>query len=141
MEYRKMLAVTGLSGLFELVASKGDGAIVKSLADGTTRFVSSRSHQFSHLETIEIYTTADNVNLSEIFRAMDAAGNELPDAKDTKALKAYFSAVYPSMDLERVYGSDMKKMVTWFDQLKKAGVAFPEIESETEETEENKESE
>ena len=132
MEYRKMLAVTGLSGLFELVASKGDGAIVKSLADGQTRFVSSRSHQFSHLETIEIYTTADNVNLLDVFRAMDAAGKDLPEAKDAKAVKAYFGEVYPDMDFDRVYNSDMKKMVTWFAQLKNAGVSFPEPGAETE---------
>ena len=71
MEYNKLISVTGFSGLFELVSSKTDGAIVKSLDDNTTKFVSSRMHQFSHLETIEVYTTDENVNLIEVFNAMN----------------------------------------------------------------------
>ena len=56
MEYSKIIAVTGLPGLYELISSKNDGAIVRSLEDKSTRFVSSRVHHFSHLESIEIYT-------------------------------------------------------------------------------------
>jgi len=119
MEYNKLISVTGFSGLFELVSSKTDGAIVKSLDDNTTKFVSSRMHQFSHLETIEVYTTEDNVNLIEIFKAMEAAGTALPAEKDNKAVRAYFGEVYPNMDFERVYSSDMKKMVRWFGVIKK----------------------
>ncbi len=119
MEYNKLISVTGFSGLFELVSSKTDGAIVKSLDDNTTKFVSSRMHQFSHLETIEVYTTEDNVNLIEIFKAMEAAGTALPAEKDNKAVKTYFGEVYPNMDFERVYSSDMKKMVRWFGVIKK----------------------
>lgn len=124
MEYNRIISVTGLGGLFELVSSKTDGAIVRSLEDGSTRFVSSRVHQFSHLESIEIYTVQDNVNLVEIFQAMDKAGIPLPDPKDSKALRAYFEKVFPNMDFERVYGSDMKKMVKWFGILKAANVAL-----------------
>jgi Domain of unknown function (DUF5606) len=122
MEYNKLISVTGFSGLFELVSSKTDGAIVKSLDDNTTKFVSSRMHQFSHLETIEVYTTEDNVNLIEIFKAMEAAGNALPAEKDNKAVKSYFGEVYPNMDFERVYSSDMKKMVRWFGVIKKHNI-------------------
>ena len=81
MEYNKLISVTGFSGLFELVSSKNDGAIVKSLEDNTTKFVSNRQHQFSHLESIEIYTNDENVNLSEIFKAMDASTETLPSEK------------------------------------------------------------
>ena len=56
MEYRKLIAISGMSGLFELVGSKTDGAIVRSLEDNTTKFVSSRQHNFSHIESIEIFT-------------------------------------------------------------------------------------
>ena len=110
MEYSKLVAVTGLPGLFELISSKTDGAIVRSLEDKTTRFVSSRVHNFSHLESIEIYTVQDNVNLVEVLKAMDSAGVKLPDEKDAAAIKKYFEKVYPDMDFERVYASDMKKM-------------------------------
>jgi len=122
MEYGKMIAVTGLSGLFELISSKNDGAIVRSLEDKTTRFVASRVHNFSHLESIEVYTTRENVNLIEVFQAMKASKKALPDVKDAKALKAYFAEVFPSLDQERVYTSDLKKMVKWFDILTRNNV-------------------
>lgn len=122
MEYSKLVAVTGLPGLFELINSKTDGAIVRSLEDKSTRFVSSRIHNFSHLESIEVYTVRDNVNLVDIFTAMDKANMALPNDKDGNAVKSYFGKVYPDMDFERVYASDMKKMVKWFDILKKGNI-------------------
>ena len=63
MEYGKIIAVTGMPGLFELLTSKNDGAIVRSLEDSSTKFVSSRIHNFSHLESIEVFTVKDNVKL------------------------------------------------------------------------------
>ena len=54
MEYGKIIAVTGLPGLFELVGSK-NMALLRSLEDKSTRLKSSRIHNFSHLESIEIY--------------------------------------------------------------------------------------
>jgi len=122
MEYNKLVAVTGLPGLFELINSKTDGAIVRSLEDKSTRFVSSRVHHLSHLESIEIYTIRDNVNLVEVLQAMEAAGEKLPDEKDPGSIRKYFEKVYPDMDFERVYPSDMKKMVKWFSILKAANV-------------------
>ncbi|HSN61335.1 MAG TPA: DUF5606 domain-containing protein [Ferruginibacter sp.] len=123
MSYNKMVSVTGLGGLYELVSSKADGGIVRSLEDKSTKFVSNRVHNFSHLESIEVYTIGENVNLVDVFTAMQASKEALPDGKaDGKAIKAYFEKVYPEMDFERVYGSDMKKMVKWFEILTKAGI-------------------
>lgn len=117
MEYNKLASVTGMSGLFELVSSKADGAVVRSLEDNSTKFISSRIHNFSHLESIEIFTVKDNVNLVDIFLAMKASAEKLPDSGNAKLVKAYFEKVYPDMDFERVYASDMKKMVKWFGIL------------------------
>lgn len=122
MEYNRLVAVTGLSGLFEILSSKNDGALVRSLADNSTKFVASRVHNLSHLESIEVYTIRENVNLAEVFLAMKASSEPLPNPKDNKALKAYFETVYPDLDFERVYASDMKKMVKWFEILRDAGV-------------------
>ncbi|NOT50336.1 MAG: DUF5606 domain-containing protein [Chitinophagaceae bacterium] len=133
MEYNKLVAVTGLPGLFELINSKTDGAIVRSLDDKSTRFISSRIHNFSHLESIEVYTTGDNVNLVDILNAMEKEGGNLPDDKDAAAIKKYFEKVYPEMDFERVYASDMKKMVKWFDVLKKNNVEIKLSEQPEEE--------
>ena len=117
MEYNKLVSVTGLGGLFELIASKADGGIVRSLEDKTTKFVSSRQHSFSHIESVEIYTTGENVNLADVLTAMKESKEKLPDANDAKAVKAYFQKVYPTIDFEKVYNSDMKKMVKWLVQL------------------------
>jgi hypothetical protein len=125
MEYRRIVAVTGLPGLFEIVSSKTDGAIVRSLEDKSTKFVSSRIHNLSHLESIEVYTVRDNVNLIEIFNGMKASKEPLPDGKDNKLLKAYFEKVYPDLDFERVYPSDLKKMVKWYEVLTKKNVSEP----------------
>jgi hypothetical protein len=136
MEYSKLVAVTGLPGLFELISSRGDGAVVRSLDENKTQFISSRVHNFSHLESIEVYTQRDNVNLVDVFNAMEKDGGSLPDAKSNDAVKKYFEKVYPEMDFERVYSSDMKKMVKWFESLKKHNVEIKltELPEETEET-------
>ncbi len=135
MEYSKLIAVSGKSGLFELLTSKSDGAIAKSLENDSTQFISSRAHQFSHLESIEVFTTHENVFLASVFIEMGKSKEALPDDKDAKLIQAYFKKVYPKMDFERVYPSDMKKMIKWFAQLQKHEVTptLPEVDEEEEE--------
>lgn len=133
MEYSRIIAVSGLPGLHELISSKSDGAIVRSLDDKATRFVSSRIHNFSHLESIEIYTVRDNVNLVDVLQAMEKSGQPLPDAKDNAAVKKYFEKVYPDLDFERVYSSDMKKIVKWLEILQKNNVKIKLSEPPAEE--------
>ena len=134
MEYSKLIAVSGLSGLFELLTSKSDGAIAKSLENDTTQFISSRAHQFSHLESIEVFTTRENVFLAEVFIAMGKSKEALPNEKDPKSVEAYFKKTFPNMDFTRVYASDMKKMIKWFAQLQKHKVepTLPEADDEAE---------
>src|SRR5206468_5426045 len=127
MEYNKIVSVTGLPGLFELISSKSDGAVVRSLEDNSTKFVSTRLHNFSHLESIEVFTVKSkgegNISLAELFEAMKKGSEKIPDAKaDNKALKAYFTKVYPGLDFDRIYASDMKKMITWFHILDKNNI-------------------
>ncbi len=139
MEYYKLVAVTGLPGLYELISSKKDGAIVRSLQDKSTRFASTRIHQFSHLESIEIYTTGENANLADVFQAMVKAEKALPDTKNDQAVKAYFQEVYPEIDFDRVYNSDMKKIVKWFDILQKNEIEIKLSEPSEEEEPETEE--
>ena len=125
MNYSKLVSVTGLGGLFELVSTKADGGVVRSLEDKSTKFVSNRVHNFSHLESIEIYTVKDNVNLADILLAMQESKETVPDGKaDSKALKAYFEKVYPDMDFDRVYTSDMKKIARWFTIIRDNKIAI-----------------
>ena len=124
MEYSKVISVVGMPGLYELVVAKTDGAIVRSLEEKVTRFVSARTNQSSQIANIEVFTIRDNVNLVEVFQAMQANTEAIPSEKDPKAVKAYFEKVYPDMDFDRVYASDMKKMVKWFVILKAAGITM-----------------
>jgi hypothetical protein len=137
MEYSKLISITGMTGLFEMVGSKTDGAIVKSLDDKTTKFVSSRVHNFSHLESIEVYTIRENVNLVEVFQAMKQSTEALPLEKDPAAVKAYFKKVYADIDFDRVYASDLKKMVKWYGILAANNVdpVLSEVEDEAPSTE------
>ncbi|HEU5051488.1 MAG TPA: DUF5606 domain-containing protein [Hanamia sp.] len=133
MEYNKLVSVTGLPGLFELLSSKSDGAVVRSLEDNTVKFVSSRQHNFSHLESIEVYTSKNNTSLAEVFQAMKESNEKMPESTaDGKTLKAYFEKVYPDLDFERVYASDMKKMIKWFQIIEKNNI---DVSSKAEEEE------
>lgn len=134
MDYNKIVSITGLGGLYELMGSKAEGAIVRSLEDQKTRFVSSRIHNFSQLESIEVYTVENNVNLLDVFKAMDASSESLPSDKDANAVRKYFEKVYGNIDFDRVYNSDMKKMVKWYSILKANNVDF-NVDNNTETTE------
>ena len=94
MEYKKLVSVTGLPGLFELLSSKSDGAVVRSLEDNSTKFVSNRQHNFSQLESIEVFTTKDNTTLAELLDAIKKNKKKIPDNNaDLKSQKAYFEKV------------------------------------------------
>ncbi len=122
MQYREIVAVTGLGGLYQLLATKSDGAIVRNLTDKSTKFISARLHNVTPLESIEVYTTGDNVRLHHVFQKMK--DNEAtvplvdPQKADNNGIKHYFKSIFPEFDDERVYVSDMKKMLKWYDLLK-----------------------
>ena len=67
---------------------------------------------------------------------MKASTEKLPDEKDAKAIKAYFQKVYPDMDFERVYASDMKKMIRWFAIIQEKGIEI-KLSEEANTTEES----
>ena len=121
MEYRQIVAVTGLGGLYQLMSTKNDGAIVRSLTDKNIKFVSARIHHITPLESIEIYTTGDNVRLHEVLEKIKEDDTQvaiLNGKKDDKATKAYFKTILPDFDEERVYTSDIRKVLKWYEILK-----------------------
>lgn len=124
MQYREIVAVTGMGGLFQLMASKADGVIVRSLADNATKFVPARLHNVTPLESIEIYTTGPNVRLHEVLQQINESKKELPNSKKTSDadIRTWFDGVYPNLDHDRVYTSDLKKMLKWFEILKGANL-------------------
>ena len=135
MEYKEIVSVTGLSGLYQLLSTKSDGAIVRNIGDKTTKFISARQHNVTPLESIEVYTVAENVRLHNVFQKMQEHEATIPPIDQKTASKAaitgYFKSVFPEFDEDRVYVSDMKKMLKWYDLLNANGLlVFP---AETEE--------
>ncbi len=140
MEYSKLVAITGMPGIYEIINTRQDGMIVKSLATSKSQFVSSRIHGFSVLETISMYTDdLEGIMLIDVFRSlkkMDEAGTEIISAKSGKEeLMSFFGTVVPNYDRDQVYPSDVKKVIKWYNLLKPLDViheADKEADKETE---------
>jgi hypothetical protein len=115
-----ILAVSGLPGLYKLVNSRSNGLVVSDLKEEKTRFCSVRKHQFTPLETVAIYTYADSVELPKIFDKIKASSEAIPDIKKASGseLESYFRSVLPEFDEDRVYTSDIKKVIKWYGILK-----------------------
>ncbi len=130
MKFNELVAISGLSGLFQLLSTKSDGAIVKNLEDDTTKFVPARLHNVTPLDSIEVFTEEDNIRLFEVFmnfKKNEANAGEIDITKaDNKILKAHFGKLFPAYDKERVYVSDMKKMIKWFAILKRLDLLHEE---------------
>ena len=140
MTFNELVAISGLSGLYQLVTTKSDGAIVRSLEDKTTKFVAARAHNVTPLESIEVFTMEDNMRLwdvFQVFKANEAQVEGLDLSKlDNKSIPATFAKLFPIYDRERVYTSDMKKMLKWYSILTSYNLLdVPQtIETESEET-------
>ena len=122
MEFKELVSVTGLSGLFRMVKSRQDGLIVEDITTKAKKFISARNHQFSPLESISIYTDSDTTELKKIFvtmKDMDEAGDGPVEPKASNHdLKEYFEDVLPNYDKDKVYVSDIKKVIKWYNFLK-----------------------
>lgn len=121
MKYRHIVSITGMSGLYQLLSTKSNGAFVKSLEDLSNKFISSRTHQVTPLESIEIYTTEDNIYLHQVLEKLKSVDSEITalDFKDMKTVVAVFEKAVPEYDKDRVYNSDIKKILKWYLLLKK----------------------
>lgn len=116
----EILAISGQPGLYELTARTRNGFIAKSLLTGKTQTFSIRD-QVSVLSEIAIYTTTEEIPLHEVFHAIQTkeTGKTVNvDIKDDKKkLMAYFEEIVPEFDRQRVYPSDAKKVIQWYNTL------------------------
>ena len=122
MDFSKIISVSGKSGLFELSAQSRSSIIVKSLEDGSKTAVSN-AHRVSTLSDITIYTDTGDVPLEDVFRKFhekQSGGTIEVDLKDAETLQEFLFSVLPEYDEERVYTSDIRKMVKWYNLLIKA---------------------
>lgn len=139
MSLDKILAISGKPGLYELKTQTRSGFLAESLIDGKRLSVSIR-HNVSILSEIAIYTFAEEVPLREIFQKIydkEDGGQAISHKESKNKLEAYFSEVLPDYDEDRVYASDMKKVIQWYNVLQSKGLTdFSEpIKEETSEEE------
>ena len=135
MNLKDILAISGLPGLYKMIDSRGNGLLVQGIDGGKTQFYSMRKHQFTPMETVAIYTMSDTIELSVILQRMLDQATENPPAgvKESKEkIEDYFSSIVPDYDEDRVYVSDMKKVIKWFNILNEKGYLTMEPEDEEE---------
>ncbi|MFD1095375.1 DUF5606 family protein [Salegentibacter chungangensis] len=136
MSLEKILAISGKPGLYEMAAQTRGGFIAKSIVDGKKMAVTMR-HNVSILSEIAVYTYSEEIPLGEVLESIKEKedGGEAISHKSSKAqLEDYFSEILPEYDVDRVYASDIKKIIQWYNLLIKNG--FTDFKKE--EAEENK---
>jgi hypothetical protein len=118
MSFSEILAISKLPGLYQMHKHRADGLIVKSLQDDKVFFAASRAHSFTPLDNITIYTSEEPMELLEVMLKIKEKKSVLPNPKaDSADLKKFFSSVIPNYDEERVYISDIQKIVKWYNLL------------------------
>ncbi|MBN1650945.1 MAG: DUF5606 domain-containing protein [Bacteroidales bacterium] len=144
MDLSKILSIAGKPGLYSMVSSTKNGVLVESLIDG--KRIPAFSHErISSLEEISVFTEIEDVPLKQIFHSMYNITNQqqaLSHKSSAAELVAFFESVLPEYDRDRVYASDIKKIVQWYNLLQSKGLIDLEEPKESAEDEEtNKETE
>lgn len=141
MEFEKLISVSGYGSLYKIISKTNFGLIAESLEDGK-RMPVYQSYNVSTLTDISIYTEEGDVLLKEVFLKIyeTEGGKECAAAKAKDPdVKKYFAGILPDYDKERVYTSDIKKLLKWYNQLVKSNLLDPEeLKKKDEESTETK---
>lgn len=128
MNLEKILAISGKPGLYVLKVQTRTGFVAESLADGKKITVNLKSN-VSLLSEISVYTYEGEKPLAEIMDKIadkESNGPSISHKEDNATLAAYFKEVLPDYDEERVYPSDIKKIVNWYNMLESKGLVVDE---------------
>ena len=134
MQLSGIISISGKSGLSKVISQTRTGLIVEALEDGKRTAVHG-AERVSSLEDISIYTYEDDVLLSDVFQKMyDGAKGEkvLSHKSSAEELKSYLKEVLPDYDEDRVYVSDIKKLVQWYNILQEKDLLKQEDSNEKE---------
>ena len=137
MNLSGIISISGMSGLYKVIAQSKNGLIVESLAD-KKRLPAHATNRVSALEDVSIYSTGEDVPLKEVFQKIydKEKGGQAMDHKSGDAeMKAYFKKAFAEYDEDRVYASDIKKGLMWYNILQKEGL----LDAKEEKAEEVKE--
>jgi len=119
MDLKEILAVSGRSGLFKIIAHNKTGVIVESMLDHK-RMPVYATDKISNLEEISVFTTDKDMLLKEVFKLIydkENGGKAIDPKSEDKKLREYFEQVLPNFDKEKVYTSDIRKMFVWYNLL------------------------
>lgn len=140
MDIKDILAISGYPGLFKFI-SQGRNAIIVENLETKKRMSAFGSERISSLEDISVFTDDEDLPLVEVFEKIYTKEGENP-AMDPKSspedMKKYFSEIVPGYDRDRVYTSDIKKIMVWYNLLQKLGMVSFEEEDEKKEEKEMK---
>ncbi|MCA1762810.1 MAG: DUF5606 domain-containing protein [Cryomorphaceae bacterium] len=121
MDLSKILSISGKPGLFEIISQSRGGVVVASLNDGKKMTVG-QTQRVSTLSDISVYTEDGDEPLKDILKSFHefSGGEPIEIAmNDSQELRNFFTGILPDHDEERVYASDIKKMVKWYNLLLK----------------------
>ena len=134
MNLEGIIAITGKAGLFKVISQGNNAVIVESLTDKKRMPITAR-YQANTLEEIGIYTLEDTTPLSEIFDTISKKENakqSIGHKVSKEELIKYFEEILPNYDEERVYISNIKKIIQWYNALQTAGlIELPKEEKKT----------
>ena len=132
---KDILSISGHSGLFKFISQGRHGIIVESLQD-KKRMNASATAKISALEDIAIFTDTEDIALKDVFKAIyekEDGGEAISHKSSADELKSYFEEILPDYDRDRVYVSDIKKVIQWYNQLHKLDMLNFEEEEAAEE--------
>jgi len=136
MQLEKIVAVSGKPGLYEIISQTKGGLIVQSLVD-KKRLPINAMHNVSVLNDIAIYTYDDEIPLRNIFKSISEIKDEVVSHKDSNTnLISFFSKVLPDFDEDRVYPSNIKKVIQWYTILAASKFDFSAISEDQSDEEE-----
>ena len=133
---KEILAITGKPGLYKLVSRGNNMLIVESLVDGK-RMPTYARDKIVALSDVSMFTNADDVPLWQVLTNAGKKEGLRPTQIDAKKAsnaeqQAWFDAVLPDWDRDRVYPSDIRKLIQWYNILVKAGITDFTVEEEAE---------
>jgi hypothetical protein len=145
MDFKEIVSVSGKPGLGLVVGKRPTGFIVQTIDEAKKRYPTSLSSKVSFLADISMYTLGDDVKLSTVLANLDKKvkeeGLELITKKDSAdSISNFFKQILPDYDAERVYNSDIIKLVAWYKILENK-LDFQSLDSEGDDSEEGKKSE
>ena len=122
MEYKDLASISGKSGLYKIIKPTKSGMILESLDEKKSKLVAGVNHRISILDEISIYTTGqeESVPLKEILKKIHEEFDGdlgIDSSSSNEELRAFFNHILPSHDKERVYPSDIKKVVSWYKNV------------------------